>query len=56
MSSDIYAKPDFSKKVRSNREEQEDNVKREEREVDIYESVATIGDDQTDVQSHEGGE
>ncbi|XP_039461295.1 CD209 antigen-like protein E [Oreochromis aureus] len=37
MSSDIYAKPDLSKKVRYSRKEQEDRAEWEQREVDIYE-------------------
>ncbi|XP_024153991.2 uncharacterized protein LOC112162436 [Oryzias melastigma] len=36
MSSDIYAKPDFSKKVRYNRKQQEDSSDWEECEVTIY--------------------
>ncbi|XP_038580056.1 CD209 antigen-like protein E [Micropterus salmoides] len=55
MSSDIYAKPDFSKKVRYNRKVQEDNVEWEERTVAIYESTDDIRDDHTDLQSHDGG-
>ncbi|XP_038580072.1 uncharacterized protein LOC119906783 [Micropterus salmoides] len=55
MSSDIYAKPDFSKKVRYNRKVQEDNVEWEEREVAIYESTDDIRDDHTDLQSHDAG-
>ncbi|XP_051245557.1 CD209 antigen-like protein A isoform X2 [Dicentrarchus labrax] len=55
MSSDIYAKPDLSKKVRYNRKVKEDNVEWEEREVVIYESADAIRDDQTDFQSREGG-
>uniref|UniRef100_A0AAZ1X6E5 C-type lectin domain-containing protein n=1 Tax=Oreochromis aureus TaxID=47969 RepID=A0AAZ1X6E5_OREAU len=39
MSSDIYAKPDLSKKVRYSRKEQEDRAEWEQREVDIYEST-----------------
>ncbi|KAF3707004.1 C-type lectin domain family 12 member B [Channa argus] len=53
MSSDIYAKPDFSKKVRYNRKVEEDGGEWEEREVDIYESTDDIRDDVTDIQSQE---
>ncbi|XP_051245548.1 C-type lectin domain family 12 member B-like isoform X9 [Dicentrarchus labrax] len=55
MSSDIYARPDLSKKVRYNRKVKEDNVEWEEREVVIYESADAIRDDQTDFQSSKGG-
>ncbi|KAL7382277.1 hypothetical protein ABVT39_019905 [Epinephelus coioides] len=55
MSSDIYATPDLSKKVRYNRQVQEDTVESEERQVDIYESTDAIGNNDTDIQSHEGG-
>ncbi|KAL7381333.1 hypothetical protein ABVT39_004242 [Epinephelus coioides] len=55
MSSDIYATPDLSKKVRYNRQVQEDTVESEERQVDIYESTDAIGNNHTDIQSHEGG-
>ena len=44
---------DSSKKVRYNIKE--DNVEWEEKEVDIYESVDAVGDDHTDIQSHERG-
>ncbi|XP_067370289.1 CD209 antigen-like protein C isoform X2 [Channa argus] len=53
MSSDIYAKPDFSKKVRYNRKVEEDGGEWEEREVDIYENTDDIRDDVTDIQSQE---
>ncbi|XP_042362338.1 CD209 antigen-like protein E isoform X2 [Plectropomus leopardus] len=55
MSSEIYAKPDLSKKVRYIRDVQEDKIDWEEREVDIYESTDTIGDDHADIQSHKEG-
>nr|XP_033493059.1 C-type lectin domain family 4 member E-like [Epinephelus lanceolatus] len=55
MSSDIYATPDLSKKVRYNRQVQEDTVEWEERQVDIYESTDAIGNNHTDIQSLEGG-
>ncbi|XP_049458126.1 CD209 antigen-like protein E isoform X15 [Epinephelus fuscoguttatus] len=55
MSSDIYATPDLSKKVRYNRQVQEDTVEWEERQVDIYENTDAIGNNHTDIQSHEGG-
>ncbi|XP_049457420.1 C-type lectin domain family 2 member B-like isoform X2 [Epinephelus fuscoguttatus] len=55
MSLDIYATPDLSKKVRYNREVQEDKVEWEERQVDIYESTDAIGNNHTDIQSLEGG-
>ncbi|KAM8767292.1 C-type lectin domain family 6 member A-like isoform 1-T1 [Acanthopagrus schlegelii] len=48
MSSDIYAKPDFSKKVRYTRKEEW-----QENEVDIYESADDIGIHH--FQSHDGG-
>ncbi|KAL7381962.1 hypothetical protein ABVT39_014235 [Epinephelus coioides] len=54
MSSDIYATPDLSKKVRYNRQVQEDTVESEERQVDIYENTDAIGNNDTDIQSHEG--
>ncbi|XP_049890716.1 CD209 antigen-like protein C isoform X3 [Epinephelus moara] len=54
MSSDIYATPDLSKKVRYNREVQEDKVEWEERQVDIYESTDAIWNNHTDIQSLEG--
>ncbi|XP_044027304.1 CD209 antigen-like protein C isoform X3 [Siniperca chuatsi] len=54
MSSDIYAKPNFSKKVRYNRKVQEDKAEWKEREVDIYESAEALRDDHTDFHS-EGG-
>ncbi|XP_068592948.1 uncharacterized protein [Cebidichthys violaceus] len=53
MSSDIYAKPDPSKKARYNRVVQE--VEREEREVDIYERADAIEDHRSDTPSHGGG-
>ncbi|XP_050925048.1 CD209 antigen isoform X10 [Lates calcarifer] len=55
MSSDIYAKPDLSKKVRYNRKVEEDGAEWEEREVNIYESTDRMGDNHTDLQSQEGG-
>uniref|UniRef100_A0A669BC33 C-type lectin domain-containing protein n=1 Tax=Oreochromis niloticus TaxID=8128 RepID=A0A669BC33_ORENI len=45
MSSDIYAKPDLSKKVRYSRKE--DGAEWEQREVDIYESADAGGGPQT---------
>ncbi|XP_030268392.1 CD209 antigen-like protein C isoform X5 [Sparus aurata] len=48
MSTDIYAKPDLSKKVRYTRKEE-----RQENEVDIYESADDIGIHY--FQSHDGG-
>ncbi|KAK9527130.1 hypothetical protein VZT92_015788 [Zoarces viviparus] len=53
MSSDIYAKPDLSKKVRYDRKVQE--VDWEEREVDIYERADAIGDHRADTQPPGGG-
>ncbi|XP_067334068.1 C-type lectin domain family 12 member B-like [Channa argus] len=56
MSSDIiYAKPDFSKKVRYNRKVEEDGGEWDEREMDIYEDADVIRDDVTDIQSQEEG-
>ncbi|XP_071356006.1 CD209 antigen-like protein C [Trachinotus anak] len=55
MSSDIYAKPDLSSKVRYNRKEQGDGAEWEEREVDIYENAERIREDHTDCQSLHGG-
>ncbi|XP_067337997.1 uncharacterized protein [Channa argus] len=55
MSSDIYAKPDFSKKVRYKRKVEEDGGEWEEREVDIYENTDDIRDDVTDIQSQVEG-
>ncbi|XP_069024829.1 CD209 antigen-like protein E [Embiotoca jacksoni] len=55
MSVDIYAVPDFSKKVRYNRKVQQDAAEREDREVDIYQSAGDIGDDGTDFPPQEGG-
>uniref|UniRef100_A0A669D2X1 C-type lectin domain-containing protein n=1 Tax=Oreochromis niloticus TaxID=8128 RepID=A0A669D2X1_ORENI len=52
MSSDIYAKPDLSKKVRYSRKEQEDRAEWEQREVDIYDSADF---DHTGIQSQGGG-
>ncbi|KAL3984442.1 prefoldin subunit 1 [Sarotherodon galilaeus] len=52
MSSDIYAKPDLSKKVRYSRKEQEDGAEWEQREVDIYDSEDF---DHTGIQSQGGG-
>ncbi|XP_037650092.1 oxidized low-density lipoprotein receptor 1-like isoform X1 [Sebastes umbrosus] len=53
MSSDIYAKPDLTKKVRYNRKVQDEEW--EESEVVIYESADVIRDDHADIQSHKGG-
>uniref|UniRef100_A0A7N6AAS6 C-type lectin domain-containing protein n=1 Tax=Anabas testudineus TaxID=64144 RepID=A0A7N6AAS6_ANATE len=47
MSSDIYAKPDLSKKLRYNRKVREDEVEWEERQVADYEDPAGIRNDQT---------
>lgn len=55
MSSDIYPKPDLSKKVRYSRKEQEDGAEWEQREVDIYESADEIRDSYDHFQSQEGG-
>lgn len=54
MSSDIYARPDFTK-VRYNRKVQEDKEDWQEMEVDIYESADSNGGDHTEFQSHQGG-
>ncbi|XP_026156704.1 CD209 antigen-like protein A [Mastacembelus armatus] len=54
MSSDIYAKPDVSRKVRHNRRVEEDG-EWEEREVQIYETADDVRDDPTGFQSEEGG-
>nr|XP_024656167.1 CD209 antigen-like protein E isoform X2 [Maylandia zebra] len=53
MSSDIYAKPDLSKKVRYSRKE--DGAEWEQREVDIYESTDEMRDSYDHFQSQEGG-
>ncbi|XP_061598124.1 asialoglycoprotein receptor 2-like [Cololabis saira] len=53
MSSDIYSKPDLSKKVRYNRNEHEDGAGWEEMEVDIYETVNDVGNNLTVFQSQE---
>ncbi|XP_026011201.1 CD209 antigen-like protein E isoform X3 [Astatotilapia calliptera] len=53
MSSDIYAKPDLSKKVRYSRKQ--DGAEWEQREVDIYESTDEIRDSYDHFQSQEGG-
>ncbi|XP_025758152.1 C-type lectin domain family 12 member B isoform X2 [Oreochromis niloticus] len=53
MSSDIYAKPDLSTKVRYSRKE--DRAEWEQREVDIYESTDEIRDSYDHFQSQEGG-
>ncbi|XP_075938470.1 uncharacterized protein LOC142939145 [Anarhichas minor] len=56
MSSDIYAKPDLSKKVRYDRKVQEvDREEMEEREVDIYERADAIGDHRADTPPPGGG-
>ncbi|XP_061597581.1 C-type lectin domain family 4 member A-like [Cololabis saira] len=55
MSSDIYAKPDLSKKVRYNRNEQENGAGWEEMEVDIYATVHDVGNNLTVFQSQEEG-
>ncbi|XP_061597413.1 CD209 antigen-like protein E isoform X2 [Cololabis saira] len=54
MPSNIYSKPESSKKVRYNRNEQEDGTGWDEREVDIYETVDDVGNNLT-VQSQEEG-
>ncbi|XP_026156721.2 low affinity immunoglobulin epsilon Fc receptor-like [Mastacembelus armatus] len=54
MSSDIYDKPDVSRKVRQNRRVEEDG-EWEEREVQIYETADDVRDDPTGFQSEEGG-
>ncbi|XP_078146640.1 uncharacterized protein LOC139919268 [Centroberyx gerrardi] len=51
---DIYARPDFTKKVRYNRGDQEERGEREERMVEIYESADTLRDQQPDL-TQEGG-
>ncbi|XP_019210908.1 CD209 antigen-like protein E isoform X1 [Oreochromis niloticus] len=53
MSSDIYAEPDLSTKVRYSRKE--DRAEWEQREVDIYESTDEIRDSYDHFQSQEGG-
>uniref|UniRef100_A0AAZ1Y0W7 C-type lectin domain-containing protein n=1 Tax=Oreochromis aureus TaxID=47969 RepID=A0AAZ1Y0W7_OREAU len=53
MSSDIYAEPDLSKKVRYSRKE--DRAEWEQREVDIYESTDEIRDSYVHFKSEEGG-
>uniref|UniRef100_A0AAZ1XUI1 C-type lectin domain-containing protein n=1 Tax=Oreochromis aureus TaxID=47969 RepID=A0AAZ1XUI1_OREAU len=55
MSSDIYAEPDLSTKVRYSRKEQEDRAEWEQREVDTYESADEIRDSYDHFQSQEGG-
>ncbi|XP_071385758.1 uncharacterized protein [Centroberyx affinis] len=52
MSTDIYARPDFTKKVRYNRGDQEERGEREERMVEIYESADTLRDQQPEGGSH----
>ncbi|XP_019210912.1 CD209 antigen isoform X3 [Oreochromis niloticus] len=52
MSSDIYAEPDLSTKVRYSRKE--DRAEWEQREVDIYESTDEIRDSYDHFQSQEG--
>ncbi|KAM9385891.1 uncharacterized protein KZ484_007482 [Pholidichthys leucotaenia] len=54
MSTDIYAKPDLSKKVRYRREQQQDGAEWEERTVEIYESADDIGDKNIPNQPQEG--
>ncbi|XP_035849106.1 CD209 antigen-like protein E [Sander lucioperca] len=54
MSEHIYANQDMSRKVRYNRNVQEDKEEREAREVVIYEITDAIRD-HTDNQSHGGG-
>ncbi|KAK1880731.1 C-type lectin domain family 12 member B [Dissostichus eleginoides] len=51
--SDIYAKPDLSKKVIFTRKLQGDNGQWEEREVDIYESADAVGEDHPDHRSQQ---
>ncbi|XP_073319777.1 C-type lectin domain family 12 member A-like [Pagrus major] len=53
MSTDIYAIPDLSKKVRYNRKEEGDREEWQENEVEIYESADDIGIHH--FQSHDGG-
>ncbi|XP_047460697.1 CD209 antigen-like protein E isoform X3 [Mugil cephalus] len=55
MSSDIYARPDVSKKARYTRKVEEDGGEWEEREVVIYQSVDDIRPDPNGFQSQEGG-
>ncbi|XP_041867735.1 C-type lectin domain family 4 member F-like [Melanotaenia boesemani] len=54
MSSDIYAKPDLSKKVRYTRKEREGGEEWEEREVRIYETAGDVVDNQTNFHSQDG--
>ncbi|XP_020562572.1 CD209 antigen-like protein A isoform X1 [Oryzias latipes] len=53
MASDIFAKPDFSKKVRYNRKQQEDTSDWKECEVEIYNDAYESVEDTTGVQSPE---
>ncbi|XP_023815500.1 asialoglycoprotein receptor 1 isoform X2 [Oryzias latipes] len=53
MASDIYAKPDFSKKVRYNRKQLEDTSDWEDCEVEIYHDAYESLEDTTGVQSPE---
>ena len=55
MSSDIYSKPDLSKKVRYNRSKQEEKAEWEVREVDIYETIENAPDNQDGFQLKEEG-
>ncbi|RVE67083.1 hypothetical protein OJAV_G00113670 [Oryzias javanicus] len=53
MSSDIYAKPDFSKKVRYNRKQQEDSSDRDEGEATIYNEAYESVESTIDIQSEQ---
>lgn len=55
MSSDIYATPDLSKKVRYNQKAQKEGAEWEENEVEIYQSADGVQDDYIDFHSQEGG-
>ncbi|KAF3706850.1 hypothetical protein EXN66_Car000020 [Channa argus] len=54
MSSAIYANPDFSKKVRYNSKVEEGGTAWVENEVDIYDNLDSIEEEQTDFQPQEG--
>ncbi|XP_023815524.1 uncharacterized protein LOC110015840 isoform X12 [Oryzias latipes] len=53
MASDMFAKPDFSKKVRYNRKQKEDTSDWKECEVEIYNDAYESVEDTTGVQSPE---
>ncbi|XP_067332501.1 CD209 antigen-like protein E isoform X2 [Channa argus] len=54
MTSAIYANPDFSKKVRYNSKVEEGGTAWVENEVDIYDNLDSIEEEQTDFQPQEG--